>query len=86
MLFCSNFESLQAPPMPPSFNTIDYSQDHHNQQLMMYRVGEISGENDNNNGMVVDNYMPQIQTSGCFYDTNNSFDKMSFGRFILMRL
>lgn len=71
-----------APPMPPSFNTLDYSLDHHHhqqqqqqyEQLLKYRVGETSGEN--NNGMV-DNYMPQTQTSGGFYGAN-SFDKMSF--------
>jgi len=80
MLICSNFESLQAPPMPSSFNTLDYSLDHHQhqqqqyEQLLKYRVGETSGEN--NNGMV-DNYMPQTQTSGGFYGAN-SFDKMSF--------
>ncbi|GAU24214.1 hypothetical protein TSUD_23510 [Trifolium subterraneum] len=46
----------------PSFNTLDYTQDHQQyEQLMKYRVGETSGEN---NGMVVDNYMPQTQTSG----------------------
>jgi hypothetical protein len=76
MLFCSNFESLQTP----SFNTLDYTQDHHHnqqqyEQLMKYRIGETSGEN---NGMVVDNYMPQTQTSGGFYGANSSFDKMSF--------
>ncbi|RHN38526.1 putative transcription factor bHLH family [Medicago truncatula] len=70
-----------APPMPSSFNTLDYSLDHHHhqqqqqyEQLLKYRVGETSGEN--NNGMV-DNYMPQTQTSGGFYGAN-SFDKMSF--------
>ncbi|KEH16413.1 transcription factor [Medicago truncatula] len=67
--------------MPSSFNTLDYSLDHHHhqqqqqyEQLLKYRVGETSGEN--NNGMV-DNYMPQTQTSGGFYGAN-SFDKMSF--------
>lgn len=70
-----------APPIPCSFNTLDYSLDHHHhqqqqqyEQLLKYRVGETSGEN--NNGMV-DNYMPQTQTSGGFYGAN-SFDKMSF--------
>ncbi|PNX99763.1 transcription factor FAMA-like protein, partial [Trifolium pratense] len=72
MLFCPNFETLQTP----GFNTLDYTQDQQQyEQLMKYRVGETSGEN---NGMVVDNYMPQTQTSGGFYGANNSFDKMSF--------
>ncbi|XP_045807862.1 transcription factor FAMA [Trifolium pratense] len=60
----------------PGFNTLDYTQDQQQyEQLMKYRVGETSGEN---NGMVVDNYMPQTQTAGGFYGANNSFDKMSF--------
>ncbi|KAI5382159.1 hypothetical protein KIW84_UN0119, partial [Lathyrus oleraceus] len=68
--------NYSAPPMPPCFNTLDYSLDQQYQQLTKYRVGETSGEN--NSGMV-DNYLPQTQNSGGFYGTtNNSFDKMTF--------
>lgn len=77
--------------MPPSFNTLDYSLDHHphhhhvysqNQQEQHLRVGETSGEN--NTGMV--DYMPQITQpspppppppSSGFYGST-SFDKLSF--------
>ncbi|KAK7407622.1 hypothetical protein VNO78_09579 [Psophocarpus tetragonolobus] len=63
MLFFSNFVEpfslLQAPSMPPSFNTLDYSLDQHhhnnlyqpNQHLMKFQGDEI-------NGSMVD-YMPQ---------------------------
>ncbi|CAJ2673302.1 unnamed protein product [Trifolium pratense] len=70
------FHLCLLPNKTPGFNTLDYTQDQQQyEQLMKYRVGETSGEN---NGMVVDNYMPQTQTSGGFYGANNSFDKMSF--------
>lgn len=89
MLFCSNFEFPQAPLMPPSFNTLDYSLDHHHhhqhEELMKFRVGETSSKNNNE---IVD-YMPQTQpptltssSGGCFYGTgttsSTSFDKLSF--------
>ncbi|KAI4317536.1 hypothetical protein L6164_025399 [Bauhinia variegata] len=69
-----------SAPMPPSFNTLDYSQYPQNQQLMKFRLGETSGES--SNGMV--DYMlhnphqQQPMPSG-FYGTGGSyFDKLSF--------
>ncbi|KAE9605643.1 putative transcription factor bHLH family [Lupinus albus] len=75
-----------SEPMPPSFNTLDYSLDNHNhnhlypqQNLMKFQIGESSGRNDN----VMVDYMPQppppppqISPSG-FYGAT-SFDKLSF--------
>ncbi|RDX79292.1 Transcription factor FAMA, partial [Mucuna pruriens] len=88
MLLCSNFvePSLQAPSMPPSFNTLDYSLDQHHlysanhqqhQHLMKFQTDE------NNNGSMVD-YMPQTCTPPPphgFYGTSTattSYDKLSF--------
>ncbi|XP_019429367.1 PREDICTED: transcription factor FAMA-like isoform X2 [Lupinus angustifolius] len=74
-----------SAPMPPSFNTLEYSLDNQNhnhfypqQQQMKFRIGETSSENNN---LMVD-YMPQqqpppqISPSG-FYGAT-SFDKLSF--------
>ncbi|KAE9615426.1 hypothetical protein Lal_00048468 [Lupinus albus] len=85
MLFCSNLEYFVQAPMPPSFNTLEYSLDNQNhnhfypqQQQMKFPIGETSGENNN---LMVD-YMPQqqqpqqISPSG-FYGAT-SFDKLSF--------
>ncbi|XP_061340722.1 transcription factor FAMA isoform X2 [Gastrolobium bilobum] len=88
--------------IPSSFNTLDYSLDHHHQhlypqnqlqhqqhqqQLMKFRIGETSRENNN---IMVD-YMPQTQppppplpppshitSSGFYGNGNTSFDKLSF--------
>ncbi|KAJ6298943.1 hypothetical protein OIU76_019998 [Salix suchowensis] len=67
-----------------SFTGLDYSLDHHRQQeqdhlgLMKQRIGETSGDDDCNNGMI--DYMlnnPQQQMSSGFC-TSSSFDKLSF--------
>ncbi|MED6198696.1 hypothetical protein PIB30_068974, partial [Stylosanthes scabra] len=73
-------------PPSPSFNTIDYSLDHHHQHhlypqnqdhhLMKFRLGE--GET---SGEGIADYIPQQQPQpppSCFYQANSSFHKLSF--------
>uniref|UniRef100_A0A6N2MRL6 BHLH domain-containing protein n=1 Tax=Salix viminalis TaxID=40686 RepID=A0A6N2MRL6_SALVM len=80
MLVCSELNFSQG-----SFTGLDYSLDHHRQQeqdhlgvLMKQRIGQTSGDDDCNNGMI--DYMlnnPQQQMSSGFC-TSSSFDKLSF--------
>ncbi|KAG2721117.1 hypothetical protein I3760_02G066700 [Carya illinoinensis] len=74
---------------PSSFAGPDYPLDHHlhlhhqheQQQFMKPRIGETSGDHDNNNGMVdyllsnPQHQQPQIASGFC---GSNSFDKLSF--------
>lgn len=77
MLFCSNLEySLQAP-MPPSFNTLDYSLDNHHHNVFP------QNQQQQQQHLMVD-YMPQQQppppqqiSSSGFYGAT-SFDKLNF--------
>jgi hypothetical protein len=81
MLFCSELDYLQA-----SFAGLDYSLDHHlhqqqhHHELTKPRIGETSGDDDSNNGMIYymlnNPHQHQAQMSSGFC-TSTSFDKLS---------